>query len=174
MRLAKLAIAGFLAISAMPACAQAGDARAMIRLAQDRTPPVAATLGDLAWLVGTWIGDMEGVAVEHVILEPAYGQMPSFVRALGGTEIVFYEIAVFTETEGSVSYRVKHFTPALAGWEAQDAYVDRPLFGLRGTTLQFDGITFDRTGADSFTVYFFDPAANGGAGRTLEIPFHRT
>ena len=145
----------------------------MIRRAADGTPPVAATLTDLSWLVGTWIGDMDGVAVEHVILAPAYGQMPSFARALGGSEIVFYEIAVFTEAGGSVSYRVKHFTPALADWEAQDAYVDRPLFGREGTTLQFDGITFERTGADSFTVHFFDPAGNGGAGRTLAIPFRR-
>ena len=173
MRPIGLALVGALAWVSVSAFAQAAEPRAMIRLAEDDATPKAATLGDLAWLEGTWTGNMNGVAVEHVILESAFGQMPSFVRALGGSEIVFYEIAVFTEVEGSVSYRVKHFTPALAGWEAQDAYVDRPLLDRNGTTLHFDGITFERTGADSFTVYFLERRTDGSEGQTLVIPFRR-
>jgi len=170
---ARILLAGSLVLAPMPAAAQSEDPRAMIRLADSGNAPVPATLADLAWLEGSWLGDMAGVAVEHEILGAAFGQMPTFVRALGGSEIVFYEIAVFTEVGGSVSYRVKHFTPALAGWEARDAYVDRPLLGRVGTTLQFDGITFERTGADSFTVYFLDRGTDDREEHTLVIPFRR-
>ena len=173
MRWTGLAVAAAWALLPLPALAQGTEPRAMIRLARDGAVPVAATLDDLSWLEGSWTGDMNGVAVEHVILGSDFGQMPSFVRALGGSEIVFYEIAVFTEVDGSVSYRVKHFTPALAGWEAQDAYVDRPLLDRKDTTLHFEGITFERTGPDSFTVYFLEQGADGREGQTLVIPFRR-
>ena len=89
--------------------------------------------------------------------------MPGFVRAVNPRGVLFYEISVFVETAGSLSVRVKHFTPALAGWEAQDAYVDRPLVARDGDGFYFDGITFLRTGPDSFTVYFPRSRRHAGA-----------
>ena len=171
MRLTSLVFA-FALTAGAPAAAQVPNPRAMIRLA-DSSAPAAATIGDMAWLEGTCIGNMAGVRVEHEILSSAFGQMPTFVRALGGSEIVFYEIAVFTEAGPSVSYRVKHFTPALAGWEPQDGYIDRPLLARDGTTLFFDGITFERKDANNFTVYFLERGADGKEGQTLVIPFQR-
>jgi len=172
MRLATIGWAAALLLAAMPAWGQNADPRSMIRLAGEGAAPASATLSDLAWLEGSWIGDMEGVKVEHEIFGAALGQMPTFVRAATADTIVFYEIAVFTQVGSSVSYRVKHFTPALAGWEGQDEYVDRPLFGREGTTLFFDGITFERTDADNFLVYFLDRPAEGPE-RTIVIPFTR-
>jgi hypothetical protein len=110
--------------------------------------------------------------VEHVILSAAFGHMPGFVRAVNPQGVLFYEISVFVEVAGSLSVRVKHFTPALAGWEAQEAYVDRPLVARDGAGYYFDGITFLRTGPDSFTVYFLDRAGTQERA-TLVIPFRR-
>jgi len=171
MRFLWMAIAVLLV--AAPASAQHADPRSMIRLASEGAPAVQAAIGDLAWLEGSWVGDMEGVGVQHEILGSAFGQMPGFVRALGPDNIAFYEITTFAEVGPSVSYRVKHFTPALAGWEPQDAYIDRPLLGREEATLFFDGITFQRTGADSFTVYYLDRTPEGAERATLVIPFTR-
>jgi hypothetical protein len=98
--------------------------------------------------------------------------MPSFVRALAGDKVGFYEISVFAEAAGSVVNRVKHFTPELAGWEAQDAYAERALVERDGYDLYFDGLTIKRTGPDSFTVYFLEHR-DGLEGDTLVIPFRR-
>ena len=166
-------LAALLLLIGAPVGAQKADPRAMIRLAASGAEPVAATIGNLAWLEGSWVGDMEGAEVEHVIFDAGFGQMPSFVRSMGAEGIAFYEIAVFTEVGSSVSYRVKHFTSALAGWEGQDAFVDRPLIARDEATLFFDGITFERTGPDSFVVYFLDRSSDGQERSTLVIPFQR-
>jgi hypothetical protein len=86
--------------------------------------------------------------------------------------VLFYEISVFLEVADSLSVRVKHFTPQLAGWEAQDAYIDRPLVAIEPGTFFFDGITFARSGPDAFTVYFLN-RPNGVERETLVIPFRR-
>ena len=159
-------------VAAFAAPASAADPRAMIRLRDPRQPPPPATIADMAWIEGHWIGSMPEGPVEHVILSAAFGHMPGFVRAVNPRGILFYEISVFVEAAGSLSVRVKHFTPALAGWEAQDAYVDRPLVARDGAGYYFDGITFLRTGQDSFTVYFLDRAGKQERA-TLVIPFRR-
>lgn len=152
--------------------ALAAEPRTMVRLqAQGQASPPAG-IADLAWIEGHWLGEMPDGPVEHVILGAAFGHMPSFVRALSPQAPVFYEISVFVEVAGSLSVRVKHFTPSLAGWEAREAYIDRPLVGRDGDTFYFDGITFERTGPDSFTVYFLD-RADGRERATLVIPFRR-
>lgn len=152
--------------------APAAIARGQIRLHEGNTPAPHAALADLDWLKGSWIGRMPSGPVEHIILDKSFGHMPGFVRALNEKGLSFYEITVFAEAEGSLAYRVKHFTPQLAGWEPQDAYIDRPLVERRGDTFYFDGITFSRRGPDSFTVYYL-PRDGGKEGETLVIPFRR-
>ena len=110
--------------------------------------------------------------VEQTHLPPRFGQMPGFVRATNGQGVVFYEIGLFAEVGGSLTVRVKHFTPALAGWEAQDGYIDRPLVAKDAASLYFDGITYTRTGPDTYVVYFLN-RENGQERDTLVIPFKR-
>jgi hypothetical protein len=144
----------------------------MIRLAQPGAPRPPASISDLAWLEGFWIGDMPQGPVEHVILGPKFGHMPSFVRAVNATGVFFYEISLFAEERGSLVNKVKHFTSDLHGWEARDASIDRPLLERRGDTFFFDGLTLQRTGPDAFTVYFL-VKMDGVERETLELPFRR-
>lgn len=164
------ALAGCAAIATPPA--SVADPRAMIRLYVPGAPRPPASLADVAWLEGRWIGDMPEGPVEHVILGPAFGHLPGFVRAVNADGVIFYEIWMIAEANGSLTNRVKHFSPQLAGWEAQDAYIDRPLVARDATHLYFDGATYARTGPDSFVVYFLN--RNGAEeGETLVIPFRR-
>lgn len=144
----------------------------MIRLLAKGASGPPTTIADLAWLEGHWIGEMPEGPVEHIILGPKFGHMPGFVRAVSPRGVIFYEISVFAQAGESVTVRVKHFTPQLAGWEAQDALVERPLVDRDEKTLFFDGITFSRTSQDSFTVYFLNRSGQEER-ETLVIPFLR-
>jgi hypothetical protein len=152
--------------------AQPASPRAMIKLTAEGRPAPRATIADMAWIEGHWIGDMPEGPVEHVVLPPRFGQLPGFVRALAPQGVLFYEISLFVGVGNSLTVRVKHFTPALAGWEAQASYVDRPLVDRDATNFYFDGITFSRRGPDSFTVYFLN-RVEGQERDTLVIPFRR-
>ncbi|VXC66685.1 conserved exported hypothetical protein [Sphingomonas sp. T1] len=158
---------------ASPSSAQRANPRAMIKLHAEGRQAPRATIADMAWIEGHWIGDMPDGPVEHVLLSPRFGQLPGFVRALAPQILAFYEIGVFAEIGHSLTLRVKHFTPELAGWEAQAAYIDRPLVDRNSTSFYFDGATFSRTGPDSFTVYFLN-RSEGQERETLVIPFRRT
>jgi hypothetical protein len=160
-------------VRAAPLPAQtATNPRSMIKLHTEGRAGPPATLADVAWLEGRWIGEMPEGPVEHVILGPSFGHLPGFVRAVNPQGVIFYEIWVLAEVGGSLTIRVKHFSPQLAGWEAQDAYIDRPLVDRDADSLFFDGATYARTGPDSFTVYFLN--RSGGEEReTIVIPFRR-
>lgn len=160
-------------LPASPSSAQQANPRAMIRLHVDGRPAPRATIADMAWIEGHWIGDMPEGPVEHVVLGPRFGHLPGFVRALAPKNPIFYEISVFAEVGDSLTLRVKHFTPELAGWEAQAGYIARPLVDRDATNFYFDGITFSRTGPDSFTVYFLN-RTDGQERETLVIPFRRS
>jgi len=177
IRILNLAIAFALSL---PTCAASAatpqpvgtNPRSMIKLHTKGQPGPPATLADVAWLEGRWIGEMPEGPVEHVILGPSFGHLPGFVRAVNPQGVIFYEIWVLAEVGGSLTVRVKHFSPELAGWEAQEAYIDRPLVDRDARNLFFDGATYSRTGPDSFTVYFLN-RSGGVEGETIVIPFRR-
>ena len=170
MPVAALLLAALLATT--QASAQDVDPRLMIRLHTQGQASPPATLADMAWIEGHWVGEMPDGPVEHVILGPDSGHLPGFVRGVAPGNLFFYEITVFAEAGGSLSYRVKHFGKDLRGWEAQADHIDRPLVAREDGRFYFDGITFARTGPDSFTVYFLN-RPNGVETGTLVIPFRR-
>jgi hypothetical protein len=99
--------------------------------------------------------------------------MPSFVRAWNKNGIIFYEIAMFVETGGSLVLRLKHFTSGLAGWEDKESYIERPLIAMERDRLFFHRATYVRTGTDSYTVYFLNMDGDREQD-TLVIPFRRS
>src|SRR3569623_1142003 len=92
----------------------------------EHSPP--ASIDVVRWLEGNWEGDLEGNAQQNMIYSAVAGQMPGFVRAWTKEgKILFYEIAVFAEIDGSVEYRGKHFSSELSGWEGKDEFYRRRL-----------------------------------------------
>jgi hypothetical protein len=149
------------------------SARSFVKLATEGQTPPPATLADVTWLQGSWIGDMPEGPVEIVFMQPRFGQMPAFVRALNKDGIIFYEITVFVEKSNSLVIRLKHFTSALSGWEDKETYIERPLVAKDHNTLYFHRLTYVRTGPDSHTVYFLNMSGEH-EGETLVIPFRRS
>lgn len=66
---------------------------------------------------------------------------------------IFYELLLITEENGSLAIKLKHFHADLRGWEERDASVRFPLVAKRDSRIYFDGMTFERIGADRVKVY---------------------
>jgi hypothetical protein len=111
-----------------------------------------ATLDDVRWLEGEWEGKLESAMQQHTAFSPVSGHMPGFARAWGSDGAIwFYEINDFVEVDGSLEFRVKHFSGELASWE--DQFVRHRLIAIRGQVLYFDGITLVKEGPRHYTVY---------------------
>src|SRR5262245_31328303 len=95
-------------------------------------PRRPATLRDVAWLQGDWVGTGLGGDVEESWGPPGAGAMLARFRFVKGGKPVFYELVALAEAEGSLELRVKHFSPDLVSWEEKDKAQVFPLVRLGG------------------------------------------
>src|ERR1043166_4560745 len=134
--------------------AQEATPNVMVRTWTEAVGRPKATLNDIHWLQGEWEGKLESAMQEHTAFAPVSGHMPGFARAWGPDGAIwFYEISDFVEVDGSLEFRVKHFSGELAGWEDKNEFVRHRLVALTDQAIYFDGITFVREGADHHSVY---------------------
>lgn len=109
------------------------------------SPP--ARIEALSWMTGFWEGEGLGGDAVEVIAPPAGGQMMgAFYHLKNDGALNFYEFYTFAEVGDTLVLRIKHFTPALIGWEEKDAFVEFPLVAVEDKTVYFDGLTFAMTG----------------------------
>ena len=109
----------------------------------------AAKIEQLSWLSGYWEGEgLGGKAVENIAPQADGQMMGAFYSLKGDGTLNFYEFYVFAEVGDTLSLRIKHFSPALVGWEEKDKFVEFPLVAIEPETVYFDGITFTMTGPD--------------------------
>jgi hypothetical protein len=133
-----------LALLLAAATAQAAETRTA---PQGHVPP-PATVAQLDWLAGIWAGEgIGGAKATEVYSPPGAGSLGGhFVQEDGKGGVEFFEIMQIAEVDGSLVYRLKHFTGALAGWEEKDAYVSFPLVAIEDDAVYFDGLTLRREG----------------------------
>ncbi|WP_221029256.1 DUF6265 family protein [Actomonas aquatica] len=125
----------------------------VLRAADAPAIPPPATLADLAWLVGAWQGALDDNHQEAYVFPAAAGQLPGFARGWtpsGG--FLFSEANTFVEIDGTLEYRVKHFTPEFHGVEPRDGYERHRLLAHTGNTWFFENITFRRDDDHHHTV----------------------
>lgn len=113
----------------------------------------AATLDDVAWLVGNWSGEAFGNTFEEHWNPPTAGSMVGFFKLMSGDEVVFYELLLLVEEEGSLSLKVKHFNPDFTAWEEKQDYVDFRFVKAEEDAVHFSGISFYRVDDDNMTGY---------------------
>ncbi|MGD8319837.1 MAG: DUF6265 family protein [Gemmatimonadota bacterium] len=132
----------------LPHAAPAQEPLTEHTLRADRSPnPPPATLSSVAWLAGHWKGEGLGGVAEETWLPPAGGAMAGVFRLVDADGVRFYEMVTLVEEAGSLVMRLKHFDPALVGWEERAATVTFPLLRVAPDTLWFDGLTLSRVGA---------------------------
>ncbi len=140
----------FFVMSVAQAAAAGPDVGLRSLASGQKSPP--ATIEDIAWLAGRWTGEGLGGSSEEVIAPAAGGQMMGMFRqAHMNGPVKFYEFYLFVETEGSLALRIKHFTPALHGWEEKEAYEEFALVAVEETAVYFDGLTYALTAPDELT-----------------------
>jgi hypothetical protein len=76
--------------------------------AGEKSPP--ATLADMKWLTGHWVGEAFGGRTEELWTAPAGPNMSGLYRLVKGEKTIFYEIMAVTEHTGSLVFRLKHST----------------------------------------------------------------
>ena len=123
-----------------------------LRLSAGQKSP-AATIADMEWYAGRWTGSGLGGVNEEVWSPPRNGTMMGMYRMIKDGKPVFYELLLITEENGSLAIKLKHFHADLRGWEERDESLRFPLVAKRDGRIYFDGMTFERLGADRVKVY---------------------
>lgn len=130
----------------------------VLYLAPDQEP-AKATLEDVEWLQGLWVGAIEGIGYqEYFVSEKNGGQMGGYVRGWfnDGTPW-FYEITLFVEKNGSLEQQLRNFGADFKAWEKDDQFIRRPLIKKTENALYFEGITFVKKSRDEHIVYLNVP-----------------
>jgi len=150
-----LVIAILIGMSASVVSAQVREDRQTpntLRLTPGARQP-AATLADMAWLVGRWKGTGLGGVSEEIWADPVGGVMMGMYRLVVKGKPSFYEFMHLAEDQGSLALKLKHFNPDLTGWEEKDRFVTFPLVKFEERAAYFSGLTFRRVSDDRLEIY---------------------
>jgi len=136
----------------------------------------SATMDDLTWLTGDWVGDKDGVKIEEQWSPAAGNAMMCMFRWIQADQVRFYEFVVIEQEGESLILRIKHFNPGLIGWEEKEDAVSFSLVQLEGEKAAFykqDGadplwLIYERVGEDSLIAYF---ESGEGGSRPAEDVF---
>lgn len=132
---------GLVLVAGVETLAADGQVSVMSLAEGASSPP--ARIADLAWLQGRWVGQGLGGTAEDLISPAADGQMMGMFRHLKADGSVnFYEFYLFAEEGGSLTQRLKHYSPMLAGWEEKDEFVNFPLVAIEERAAYFDGLSY--------------------------------
>ena len=79
-----------------------------------------ATLKDIAFLEGHWLGQYNGGPIEASWSGPAGSNIMGYLRMINNEKPTLYEVFVFEQTEKGPKAMVKHFKPGLISLEEKD------------------------------------------------------
>jgi hypothetical protein len=121
------------------------------RLGDKPSPP--ATLADVAWLAGHWVGDGLGGVSEETWSPARAGTMMGTYRLVKDGKPVFYEFLLLAEENGTLAMKLKHFNPDFSGWEEKTGFVTFKLVAVEPRAAHFDGLSYVREGEDEMRIY---------------------
>ena len=113
----------------------------------------AATLDDVSLLIGNWSGEAFGKSFEAHWNPASAGSMVGLFKLFGDEGVSFYEILLLVEEEGSLSMKVKHFTPDFTAWEEKEDYITFRYIMSDDDAVHFSGLSFYRVDNDNMVVY---------------------
>ncbi|MBI4747052.1 MAG: hypothetical protein HY774_01065 [Acidobacteria bacterium] len=124
--------------------------------AQEKTAS-QPTLAELAFIAGTWQGELGGGATEEQWNPPSGDSMMGMFRYVQNGKAVFYEFMLIEQTPDGPVLRLRHFNPRLVAWEDKTGTLNFPLVEFRKNYAVFDHdskerLIFHRKSADSLTI----------------------
>ena len=135
-----------------PVCAQSKKTENVYRLDDPANRP-EASVEQIAWLAGSWVGEGFGGSVEETWNTPTGGTMIGTFKLSHGGEPSLYEVELIAEEEGSLVWKVKHFNADFSGWEDKAEFVSFPLVKITDDAAYFDGLTLARDGEDGLKMF---------------------
>jgi hypothetical protein len=135
----------------------------------DKNNMPKATIADVAWLQGHWVGKGLGGTVEKFWSPPRGKSMMEAFRLIQNDAVVMQELCTMVEENGSLVYRVKHFDAKLKAWEEKDVSVNFPLVKLAPRAAYFDGLTLVNKDDGSLVTYLVTRNRKTGETREQEI-----
>ena len=87
--------------------------------------------------------------------------MVGFFKLFNDKGVVFYELLLLKEEEGSLSLKVKHFSENFHAWEDKEDYIDFKLVKIEPDAIHFSGLSFYRDGPDKINGYIVMKGKDG-------------
>jgi hypothetical protein len=111
--------------------------------------PAAGMLADVAWLAGNWAGPGLGGQCEEIWVAPLGGckEMMGMFRCVRDGKIVITEHCALTETDGTLTLKIRHFDAAFNAREEKDKPTEFKLVKLDKGAAYFGGLTILKTDA---------------------------
>jgi hypothetical protein len=129
------------------------DIDPIVQIADTSSAPATASIADLSWISGYWMGEALGGNVEEMWSDTLAGSMFGSFRLVVNNEVRFYELMTLTEEKGTVVLRIKHFNPDLKSWEENNVAEVFTLVEVTDSCAYFDGLTFEKVDADALTIH---------------------
>jgi hypothetical protein len=114
-------------------------------------PPVPATLADVAFVAGHWVGGDPGDLSEEVWSAPEGDSMVGMWRYVAKGRTRIYEILTLTAEGPNVVLRIRHFDPKLVAREEKGRAVELPLVAKGPREAVFEGPEYDVKGTVRLT-----------------------
>lgn len=130
-----------------------------------------ASIDDLAWLTGRWLGEGFGGILEETWNPPLGGTMVATFRLVSEGKPNFYEICLISPEGKSLTYKVKHFNPDMTGWEEKAEYVTFPLVKIEPNKVYFNGLTLEVNG--NTCTHYLAMKQKDGTHKEAKLTYHR-
>jgi len=131
------------AIVSLAVAAAAQDPAPETRIGEKGFESPPATLDQLDWLAGQWLGEgIQGAPAMESWLPPTGGTMVgAFVQETAEGDIMFTEHMYLMQENGTLALRLKHFNADLTGWEEKDDMLTFRLVALEECAAYFNALT---------------------------------
>lgn len=146
-------------------CTLSLQAQETLQLNDQKSP--SASLSDISWLAGDWVGKAFGGEVQEFWAPPLGDSMMGAFKLVVEGKVEFYELCQIREESGTLILRLKHFHGDLKGWEKQDETVDFRLVKMEKDAAYFEGFTIKRINNDRINMYVMI----GAEGKESEMEF---
>ncbi len=139
-------------------------------------PPVAATLADVSFMAGHWVGGEGGDVSEEVWASPEGDSMMGMWRYVTKGHAEIFELLTLRTEGPNVVLRIRHFDPKLVAREDKERAVELPLVSKRPGEAVFEGAEHGGRGTVRLTYRGGGDTLTGlleHAGRKEEFRFRR-
>ncbi len=114
----------------------------------------AATIDQVQWLTGSWVGTAFGQQFEEVWNPASAGSMVGMFKLFDEEKgVSFYELMLIVEQENSLSLLVKHFSADFVSWETKEEHINFKLVSITENAIHFSGLSFYKISDEEMHAY---------------------